>query len=222
MFVGHVAVALVAKRAAPRVSLGTFVLAALLADLLWTLFSMTGLERVTFKPGLGAANYFNAVSIAWSHSLLTAAIWGALFAGIYMLVRRDRRAAWIIFFVVLSHWPLDVISHKPDMPFAPGLACYVGLGLWNSVPATLVVEGGFWLVAIALYLSATSARSWRSIVPFWIGAAILTLLWHNNVAGPPPPPRTAAIGSLVVFCAIVAWAYWMNDIRFIAHERPTS
>lgn len=71
MLVGHVAVGLVAKHVEPRVSLGTFVLAATLADLLWCILMLAGVEHVHFKPGRCAANYMDASGIAWSHSLLT-------------------------------------------------------------------------------------------------------------------------------------------------------
>lgn len=68
MLVGHLATAFLAKRIQLAVSLGTLVLAALLADILWPLFMLAGLEQVNFKPGMGAANYFDAVNIAMSHS----------------------------------------------------------------------------------------------------------------------------------------------------------
>jgi hypothetical protein len=51
MFVGHYAVAMTAKKAAPKVSLGTLVLACQILDLLWSLFLLVGLERVRIDPG---------------------------------------------------------------------------------------------------------------------------------------------------------------------------
>ena len=213
MFVGHFGVAFVAKRAEPSLSLGTLVLAAMLADLLWTVFMMVGVEQVAFKPGMGAVNYFDAVNIAMSHSLLMDAIWAAVFAAVYYSSRHRSRAAWILFAAVLSHWVLDVVSHRPDMPLAPGVPLFFGWGLWTSVPATLVVEGGFWLIAVVLYARAARPEHRVGIFAFWIGVALLTLLWHNNIAGPPPPPRTAPLGSLIVFSLALAWAYWVDRLR---------
>jgi hypothetical protein len=126
MLVGHVAVGLTVKRLQPTLSLGTLVCAAMLADLLWCIFMIAGLEHVQFKPGRGAANYFVATNIAMSHSLLMDGLWAALFAAIYFGVRRDRRGAWIVFFAVLSHWVLDFISHRPDMPLAPKRSYLLG------------------------------------------------------------------------------------------------
>ncbi len=214
MLVGHLAVGFVAKRVEPKISLGTLVLAPMIADLLWCLFMIAGIEHVQFKPGMGAANYVAASDVAMSHSLLMDAIWAALFAAAYFLGRRDPREAWVLFAAVLSHWPLDFVSHRPDMPLAPGVPKYFGLGLWTSLPATLIVEGGFWLLAIVLYARGTRPLKRLGVYAFWIVIALLTLAWYNNVAGPPPPnPRTAPIASLIFFSLIVAWAYWMNRLR---------
>ena len=205
MFVGHFAVAFVGKRIEPRVSLGTLVLAAILADFLWLIFLIAGLEHVEIKPGLGAANYFVARNIALSHSLLLDAIWAALFAAAYFLRRRYPRGALILFVVVLSHWLLDVVAHKPDMPLAPGGQSYFGLGLWTSIPATLIVEGGCWLLAIILYARATRPKNRAGSYAFWSVLVLLTLAWYNNIAGPPPrDPHTAPFVSLIFFSLIVA------------------
>jgi membrane-bound metal-dependent hydrolase YbcI (DUF457 family) len=214
MFVGHFAVGFVAKRMEPRISLGTTVLAAMLPDLLWGIFLVAGIEHVYFKPGRGAANYLEASDIALSHSLLMDAIWGAALASAYYLRRRYPRGAWVLFFAVLSHWLLDFLSHRPDMPLAPGMHRYFGLGLWTSVPATLVVEGGFWLIAVILYARATRPKSRAGVVAFWSAVVVLTLAWYNNIAGSPPPnPSNAGISSLIFFSIAVAWAYWINRLR---------
>jgi membrane-bound metal-dependent hydrolase YbcI (DUF457 family) len=214
MLAGHFAVGLVAKRVAPAASAGTLVLASMMPDLLWCIFMIAGIEHVQFKPGIGAANYFGASDIAWSHSLLMDGLWAGLLAAAYFLKRRNQRGAWVIFGAVLSHWLLDLISHRPDMPLSPGLNRYFGLGLWDSIPAAVTVEGGFWLLAVILYARATHARKRTGVYAYWIVAAILTLLWYNNLAGPPPgDPHTAPVASFLFFSLAVAWANWMNRLR---------
>jgi hypothetical protein len=214
MFVGHFAVAFIAKRTEARLSLGTCVLAATLADILWPIFMIAGLEQVQFKPGMGAANYFVASNIALSHSLLMDSLWGALFASTYFLFQRNIRGTWVLFAAVVSHWLLDVIAHRPDMLLAPDAHRYFGLGLWVSIPATLVVEGGLWLAGVILYVRITRAKSWAGIYPFWIAIALFTLFWYQNIAGPPPAnPRSAPISSLIFFSLAVVWGYWMNSLR---------
>ena len=126
MFVGHFAAGFAGKRFAPRVSLGTLILAGAFADLLWIIFFLMGVERVVIQPGFMAANSLNLVYVPFSHSLLMDIVWGAVFGGIYY------RGAGILFAVVLSHWLLDFIVHSPDMAIAPGIDARFGLGLWNS------------------------------------------------------------------------------------------
>lgn len=132
----------------------------------------------------------------------------------YYLRRHYPRGAWVLFAAVLSHWVLDVVSHRPDMTLAPGIPTLLGLGLWTSIPATLIVEGGMWLAALVVYARATRPRNRAGTYVFWLVVALLTLVWYNNVTGPPPPnPSTAGISSLILFSMIVAWAYWMNRLR---------
>jgi len=200
MFTGHLAVGLIGKRIEPGISLGAFTFAALLADLILFPLLMAGAESVS--------------DIGYSHSLLMDAVWAALLAAAYYLWRRYRRGAWLLFAAVLSHWVLDVISHRPDMPLAPGTPWRIGLGLWNSFPATLAVEGGLWLIAIVAYVRASRAKTWVGVYVFWLGIALSTLLWLGNIrAGMDPDPIRAGIGGLAVFSILIAWACWMNRAR---------
>jgi hypothetical protein len=212
MFVGHFAVGLLAKRVEPRLSLGTTVLAAMLADFLYVIFLITGIEHVQFKPGKGAANYIASFDVPWSHSLLMDAIWGALLAAAYFLRRRYPRGAWVLLAAVLSHWLLDFVSFKNSL--APGTHQEFGLGLWYSVPATLIVEGGFWLLAIIVYVRANHPKNRVGVFAFWIVIVLLTLAWYNNITGAPPPSVLAAgVSGLIFFSLTVASAYWMNRLR---------
>jgi len=207
MLVGHFAVGLLAKRAAPRVSLGTLMLAAMLPDLLLFVFVMAGIEQVRIaRGGLIGEN------IAMSHGLVTGVIWGTALASGYFLWRRYRPGAWILFAAVVSHWLLDFVSHKPDMPLAPGTHSYFGLGLWNSLTATLVVEGGLWVIAVIVYARATRPKKRAGVFAFWGIVVLLTLAWINNIAGP-PPASTFAVQGLFFFSIVVAWFYWVNWLR---------
>jgi hypothetical protein len=214
MLIGHYAVGLAAKTAEPKVDLGTLVFAAMVPDLLWCVFLILGIEHVQFGAGIGAGNYFHATNIAISHSLLMNAGWAGLLAAVYGLWTRYFRGALFVFVAGSSHWLLDFISHRPDMPLAPGVTKYYGLGLWTSIPATLIVEGGLWLFAIILYARATRTKARVGNYVFWGGIAVLSLLWWGNITGPPPRnPRTAPVASLVLFSLSIAWAYWVNRLR---------
>jgi hypothetical protein len=182
MLVGHFAVAFVGKRIETRLSLGTLTLASMFADILWPIFSIAGIEYVSSKPGDERNNVFD---MAISHSLATDAIWATLFVGIYSLWRHYRfrehyaRAWFILFVTVLSHWFLDSASHKHAL--APGSRIYYGLGLWNHYYTTILVEGGFWLLAIILYVRATRPKYRAGAYAFWPVVAFLTYVWVANI-----------------------------------------
>ena len=214
MFVGHLAVGLAGKQIAPKTSLCTLFLASVLPDLLWVVFLLAGIEHVRIQPGITAANALDLWDYPISHSLLTDALWAALFAGLYYAWRRYPRGAWAIFGAVLSHWLLDFLSHRPDMPLAPGVHRYFGLGLWNSIPATYLVEGLLWLLGIVVYARATQAASRAGVYAFWAMIALLTALWVPSLGGPPPPDvRAIGFVNMVLSMVLLAWAYWIDRIR---------
>ena len=214
MFVGHFAVGLAAKSLAPKVSLGTLILAAAFSDVLWILFFAAGIEQVVIQPGIMVANSLNLVYIPFSHSLLMDAVWGGLFAAIYFLLRQDSRGAWTLCIAVLSHWVLDWVTHRPDMPLAPGIDLRFGLGLWNSRLATFIVEGALWFGAIILYVRATQPARRYGVYAFWTMIVLLTALWLISLGGEPPPSlRSLAIVNTVFFAIVEAWAFWMNRMR---------
>jgi hypothetical protein len=221
MLVGHFAVAFVGKRIEPKLSLGTWTLASMLPDILWPIFTMAGIEYV---QGSGTAGN-NLLEAPISHSLLMVLIWAALFAAGHFLWRRFRhrehslRISWLLFACVFSHWVLDSISHKH--PLAPGLHRYYGLELWKSVPATIMVEGGFWLIAILLYVRTTRALKLAGVIAFWPVIAFLTFVWITNIRTGPPPPNTVP-GSLIFFSLLIAWAYWMNRVRTTKAHIPSA
>src|SRR5436853_2662050 len=157
MFIGHYAVALAAKRVAPRTSLGTLFLAVQLADMLWPIFLLLGWEHAHFEAGPNPFLVLWLDSIPISHSLLTLIAWGALFAGLYHWRTGYARGALVVALAVVSHWVLDFATHRPDMPLYPG-GPKLGLGLWNSVAGTIVVEAAMFLVGLWMYLRATRAR----------------------------------------------------------------
>lgn len=212
MFVGHLAVGLAGKRMEPKISFGTWILAAVLADLIVFPLLIGGVERFQAVPGVTVNRM--AGEIPYSHSLLMDAVWAGLFAGVYFLWRRYPRGAWLLFAAVLSHWVLDFVSHRPDMLLAPGTQAVFGLGLWNSIPATLVVEGGLWLLAIIFYVRATKPKNRAGTYIFWIGVVLFTLAWYGNITtGMDPNPVRAGISGLIFFTLIVAGAYWINRLR---------
>jgi len=213
MFTGHLAIGFAGKQIEPKISLGTWMTAVMLADLLAFVFMMGGIER--FRPVSGVASNRMLGEIPYSHSLFMDALWALLFAVGFYLWRRSIGGALLLFGAVLSHWILDVVSHRPDMALAPGVKPLLGLGLWNSILATVLVEGGAWLAALILYVRATKRKNWLGELAFWLGIALLTVSWLGNItAGIDPNPIRAGVNGLVFFSLMIAWAYWMNRARY--------
>jgi len=214
MFVGHFAVGFAAKRVAPKASIGTLLLAALFADALWVVFLAAGVEHVAIKPGITVVNALDLYDFSISHSLAMDIVWGVLFAGIYFWRRCDSRAAWAIFAAVLSHWVLDFASHRPDMPLAPGVHRYFGLGLWNSAIATLLVEGLLWIGGLWVYIRATRPVTKLGTYAFSAMIVLLTLLWLGSLGGTPPPSVSAlTFVNVILFVIVLGWAYWIDRLR---------
>ncbi len=154
----------------------------------------------------------------YTHSLVFDALWAALLGGAYYAVRRDGRGAACVAALVLSHWVLDVISHRPDMPLWPGSAL-LGLGLWDSLPATLLVEGVLFLGGIWLYGRATRARDRTGRWAWWAFVVVLGIIYVASVFGPPPPSVRALAWTGVAGWLFVAWAYWIERHRIPRDER---
>ena len=225
MHVGHFAVSLIAKRIEPRLSLGTVTFASMFPDVLWCILMLAHIEHVRFKPGITvqagmrAIDVLEAPDIIYSHSLVMGMVWAALLAAAYFSRRRYAPGAVVLCAAVLSHWVLDFTSHPPDMPLAPGIDTRLGLGLWNSIPGTVVAEGALWLASILLYLGATRAEGRAGIFVFWITILVLTLAWLNNISAPPPPDLSIiGISSLIYFSLMIASMYWINRLRSIVPE----
>jgi hypothetical protein len=215
MFLGHYAVAFGAKKAVPAISLGTLLLSAQLADLLWPVFLLVGLEHVRVAPGATVVSPLDFYDYPITHSLIGALGWSLVFGFVYLAVRRYPRGAWVLAAGVLSHWVLDLIVHRPDLPLVPG-GMRVGLGLWNSLPGTLVVELGLYVLGIALYVRTTRAADRVGRYALWVFVALLVILYLGSVFSPPPPSdRLIAIAGLGQML-FVLWAYWIDAHRSAA------
>ncbi len=213
MFIGHIAVALGAKKAAPKTSLGTLIMSAQFVDLLWPIFLILGIEHVRIDPGNTAVTPLDFYDYPISHSLLMCAGWSVLFGFIYYAIRKNKIGAWVVGLGVFSHWILDFISHRPDLPIAPGVNIYLGLGLWYSLPATMIVEGLMFVGGIVLYLQTTKAIDRTGKYAFWAFIAFLVVVWMGNTFGP-PPSDVKALGYVgLSLWLLVAWAFWIDKHR---------
>jgi membrane-bound metal-dependent hydrolase YbcI (DUF457 family) len=213
MFIGHFGVGFGAKRAAPAVSLGTLILAAELVDFLFPIFVLLGLEDVRPDPGNTAVMPFDFYKYPFTHSLATGIAWGLLLALAYFALRRKAAAAAVVAGVVVSHWVLDWITHRPDMPLWPG-GPRVGLGLWNSVPGTVLVEGAIFVAGVALYLRATRARDRIGSWALWALVALLVAAYAADFLTPHAPKDVSTFAWVgLAAWLFVPWGYWIDRHR---------
>jgi len=212
MFVGHFGAAFGAKRAAPRVSLGTLFFAFQFADLLWAVLLLVGVEHVRGVPGLMPGNPYDFYDYPISHSLIALIGWALLVGGIHFWKRRDALAAVVLGGGVLSHWFLDALMHRPDVPLLPG-GPYLGLGLWRSVAATVAIEGGLYAGGIALYLSATRARDRIGSWALWALIPLLAGGWSASLGTLEPVAEQKLVWGALSMWLVVPWGWWIDRHR---------
>ena len=214
MFIGHFALAFGAKRIAPMLSLGTLFLACQFADLLWPTMLVLGWEVVEIDPGNTIVTPLNFVSYPYSHSLVALAGWSALFALAYRTIRGWHPVAiGTIAAVVFSHYLLDVVTHRPDMPITLTGSGRLGLGLWNYPGTTLAVESALFIIGAAIYMSVTRARDVAGRAGLYALIVFMVAIYFAALYGPPPPSAAAIAGAGHLTWLFVFWAYWVDRHR---------
>jgi hypothetical protein len=124
-----------------------------------------------------------------------------------------RRTFALIALLVISHWFLDWITHRPDMPLYPGGPKF-GLGLWNSVAATVAIETAMYVAGLWIYIRSTRARDRIGRWGFLALAVFLPVVYVANILGPPPPTVSALWMSAAAGGAVlVVWLWWVDRHR---------
>jgi hypothetical protein len=218
MFIGHFGVGFAAKRFAPRTSLAALLAAPLFLDLLWPWFLLFGWERVRIDPGNTRFVPLDLEYIPWSHSLLMAVLWATAFALIYHLLGHYWPGTLAIWIGVVSHWVLDWITHRADMPVYPGGPRF-GLGLWNSVAGTMVVEILMVAVGVWLYMHTTRSadRIGRYVFVAYV-TLLLVLYIGDRFSAPPASAAEIAWGGILWEVVLLFWAWWFDRHRVLRSE----
>ncbi|MGD9487331.1 MAG: metal-dependent hydrolase [Calditrichaceae bacterium] len=213
MFIGHFGAGLAAKKLDNRPSLATFFMAAQFIDLIWPIFLLFGIERVEIDPGNTAFTPLNFVYYPFTHSFLGVLFWAVLFGGVYYIIKKNQKSALILGGLVMSHWALDLLVHRPDLPLFPWTDLKVGLGLWQSVLLTIVVEGLIFSAGVYFYLKTTKAENKKGVIGFWSLIVFLVLVYFMNVFGPPPETAEPIAVLGLSQWILVAWTYWIDKNR---------
>lgn len=213
MFIGHFAVALAAKKAAPKASLGTLIAASQLVDLLWPAFLLIGLESVRIDPGNTAVTPLDFYDYPFTHSLLGAVGWSVFFGAAYYFRRKLSREAIVISFAVFSHWLLDLLTHRPDLPLTGNESMKFGLGLWNSVAGTIAVEFSLFAAGAYLYITSTTAKNKTGTYSLIALLVFLSVMHLGNLFGPPPPSAEMIAVAGNAMWLFVLWGWWIDRNR---------
>ena len=211
MFIGHFGAGFTGKKFDKRPSLGTYFMAAQFVDLLWPIMLLLGIEKVVIEPGNTTTTPLDFTYYPFTHSLIGVIFWALLFGLVHFLFRKNMKAAFVLGALVISHWILDLIVHRPDLPIVLGVDLKIGLGLWNSIVATIIVEG--LIGGLFIYLKSTKAKNKTGSFALWGLVIFLVAIYVANLFGP-PPDSTEAIG--IVGNAqwlIVLWGYWIDKNR---------
>ncbi len=204
MFVGHYGVSFAARKSA-SVPLWVLFIAVQLLDVGWSVLVLLGIEKVRIVPGITASNPLDLYYMPYTHSLVAALLWSAGALAVYRLAmpRGGNRAALVVAIAVFSHWVLDFVVHRPDLPLYDDTA-RVGLGLWNFPAPALGLEaallfGGLWM---CFRTGAVRHRA-ATVVFCFVMLAIQAYIFF----GPPPSSDKAAaitaLASYVVFAVVI-------------------
>jgi hypothetical protein len=217
MFVGHYGVAFAVKTERNKIPLWVLFVAVQLLDFLWAPFVLLGIEKVRFVPGITATNALDLYYMPYTHSLLGALFWSAASFGIYKIGWRSiasNSAALLVGFAVFSHWLLDLIVHRPDLPIYDD-TLKVGFGLWNHRGIEFVLEIGILVFGAVLYLKHNGAIARKIGIIIFVAALVLIQTSNTFVRRPPTSDRAFAITALVFYTVFAAIAFLLEKRRAI-------
>jgi hypothetical protein len=218
MFIGHYGVSFIAASSPKAPRLGTLFIAAQLIDFGFFGLLLAGIEHMRFVPGITAMNPMDLYDMPWTHSLVGALGWAAGFGLLIWFWRRSPIAALIGGAVVLSHWLIDLLVHRPDLTIAGGPPP-LGLDLWNYPAIEIPLELIFAFGGLAFFVMRTRPTAARAWLPVAALAAMMAVAQAVNWLTPqpdtvidPPPPSLAIMG-LAAYGVLAALAWWVARTR---------
>lgn len=220
MFIGHYATAFAAATSPKSPRLGALFVAAQLVDIAFFSFLILGVEKMRMLPGATAMNGMDLYDMPWTHSLIGAIGWGALFAIVVKALRGSWTAGAIGGAVVVSHWLIDLLVHRPDLTLA-GSPPKLGLGLWNHPWIEIPLELAFAFGGLWFFVSRTRAIGTVGKWSPWALAAGMAVLQAVNWMTPQPseagpsPTSTGWLG-LFAYAVLALLAWWVARTRRLA------
>jgi hypothetical protein len=214
MFIGHFSVAIAASAHPKAPRLGVLIAASQLVDIGFFALMIAGVERMRLEPGATVMNPMDLYFMPYTHSLLGSALWALGFGGLVGAILRNRTAGMIAGAVVLSHWLLDFLTHRPDLGLI-GDSNKVGLGLWNHPAIAMPLELALIGLAVLLYARATRPRLPSGRWSLWAFAAVLLAMQAIDWLGPKPTQLDASlpVQALAAYGAAILLGLWVGSTR---------
>ena len=215
MFVGHYSVAFAVKTPRNKIPLWVLFVAVQLLDFLWAPFVLLGIEKVRFVPGITATNALDLYYMPYTHSLIGALFWSAVAFAIYKIGWRNiasNSAALLVGFAVFSHWLLDLIVHRPDLPIYDN-RLKVGCGLWNYRGIEFVLEIGILLFGTIVYLKRNGAIARKIGIVIFVAALVLIQTSNTFLRRLPSSDHAFAITGLIFYTVFAAVAFLLEKRR---------
>ena len=215
MFIGHYGPSFACKAWKPVVPLWVLFVAVQLVDIVWAVLVLLGIEKVRIVPGITATNPFDLYYMPFTHSLPGAIFWAVGAAAVYRAVAPAQKwtAAVIVGGAVFSHWVLDLVVHRPDLPLYDD-AYKVGFGLWNYPAIAFLLEIALLFGGIAFYLRVTQPIDVIGRYGMTVLGLFAVVLQAYVFFGPPPVSDTAfALTALVLYFAFAVLVYWLEGKR---------
>lgn len=206
MFVGHYGVSFVAKRVQDDIPLWVLFVSVQLVDIVWAPLVLLGIEKVRIVPGITATNPLDLYFMPYTHSLVATLLWSAATALAYRFLapRASLRGSVVVALAVFSHWILDFVVHRPDLPLYDDVA-KVGLALWDRPALAFGLEAALLFGGLALFLRYRPARA----VPQVVFGLVMLAVQASVFFGPPPASGAAiaatALAAYVVFALVIWW-----------------
>jgi len=215
MFVGHYGPSFAAKALKQSIPLWILFIAVQWVDVMWSVFVLLGIEKVRIVPGFTATNPLDLYYMPYTHSLLAAILWSLGAAVAYRAVPKlgNWVTAGIVGAAVFSHWVLDLLVHRPDLPLYDD-TLKVGLGLWNYPVFAFALEAALLFGGMYLYVRNTRSVARGGRYGMWIFGIAMLGVQSTVFFGPPPPSdKAAAIMALVAYGVFAGVAYWLERKR---------
>jgi hypothetical protein len=185
-----------------------------LLDFLWAPFVLLGIEKVRIVPGITATSPLDLYYMPYTHSLISALFWSGVAGIVYKLVARQRgsvAAAFVVGLAVFSHWVLDLIVHRPDLPIYDD-TMKVGFGLWNYKGIEFAVEIGILVLGVVLYFTRNVLSTGRKIGTVIFGAVLISIQTQATFGARPfSSDRAVAITALVFYTLFAAIAFLLDQ-----------